>query len=444
VSHDRFFLEHVTNRTMELSGAYPEGFLAVSGSYSELLVKRDTLLAAQQQTQHALEGKVKREIEWLRRGAPARTTKAQARIQQAERLIDELADVKQRNTQDRTAGIDFTATQRRSTELLVAQEIGKSLGGRGLFSGLSLTLSPGVRLGVLGPNGSGKTTLLRLLAGELPADSGRIRRATELRAVLFDQYRSPLDPQVSLRRTLSPNGDHVLFQGRSQHVAGWAKRFLFRSEQLDMPIGTLSGGEQARVLIANLMVRPADLLILDEPTNDLDIPTMEVLEECLVEFVGAVALVTHDRFLLDAVCTDLLALDGAGAHAWFADVSQWQRAQEASASRAAAIPSGAKRAVETKPPDRKGEARPVSVPGRRMTNQELREFNGMEDRILAAEEQTARIQAQLDDPTVNSDAFKLQDCWQRLQSAKDEVTRLYARWQELEEIRSNQRRDRPA
>src|SRR5262249_3882022 len=161
-----------------------------------------------------------------------------------------------------------------------------------------------------GSNGSGKTTLLGVLAGTIVPDAGDIERADRLRVVRFEQHRGTLDQNQSLRRALAPEGDTVVWQGRPVHVASWAKRFLFRPEQLEVPVGRLSGGEQARILIARLMREPADVLILDEPTNDLDIPTVEVLEESLASFEGGLVLVTHDRFMLERVSTVILALDG--------------------------------------------------------------------------------------------------------------------------------------
>src|SRR5207249_1219590 len=204
-----------------------------------------------------------------------------------------------------------------------------SRGGRRLVSGLDLVVTPGTHVGLIGPNGSGKTTLLDVLAGTLGPEGGEIERAENLRIVRFEQERVGLDPGQSLRRALAPEGDAVTWQGRSVHVASWAKRFLFRPEQLEVPVGRLSGGEQARILIASLMREPADVLILDEPTNDLDIPTLEVLEDSLAEFDGGLVLVTHDRFMLERVSTMILALDGDGGTATFADYAQWEAARTA-------------------------------------------------------------------------------------------------------------------
>ena len=194
------------------------------------------------------------------------------------------------------------------TKRLVACEgLSKSMGGRLLFQNLKFALGPGARLGVLGANGSGKSTLLRILAGELEPDTGELHRAEGLRVAWFDQNRDRLDLDQPLRRALAPEGDTVIFRDRPVHVAGWAARFLFGAEQLDLPLNRLSGGERARVHIARLMLLPADILLLDEPTNDLDIPTLEVLESNLADFPGAMVLVTHDRFLLDRLSTFLLA-----------------------------------------------------------------------------------------------------------------------------------------
>ena len=419
ISHDRYFLEHVSNRVMELNPAYADGFLSVSGRYSEFLTKREEYLAAQAHQEVALKTKVRREIEWLQRGAQARTTKQQARIQEAGRLINELGEVKQRNAQGRTAGIEFSASGRKTRDLLVAKDLVATVGGRTLFSGLDLTLAPRMRLGLLGPNGSGKTTLLRLLTGERPPDAGTIKRADGLRVVLFDQNRAHLDTTVTLREALSPNGETVIYQGNSMHVSGWAKRFLFASDQLNRPLSRFSGGEQARVLIAQLMLQPADLLILDEPTNDLDIPTLEILEDSLSEFPGALVLVTHDRFLLDEVSTEVLALDGQGGAGFYADYSQWESHQ-----RRAVTPEAKRPAPE---------APKASTPApSRMTSAERREWKGIEAQIETADQRVEDLKREMDDPAVASDPVRLPQCWQELHDAQEEVTRLYARWEELE------------
>jgi ATP-binding cassette subfamily F protein uup len=238
--------------------------------------------------------------------------------------------------------------------------------------------------------------------------------------VRFEQDRSGLDPDHSLRRALAPEGDAVVFQGRSLHVAAWAKRFLFTPEHLELPVGRLSGGEQARVLVARLMRQPADLLILDEPTNDLDIPTLEVLEDSLAEFEGGLVLVTHDRFMLDRLSTVILALDGQGAAELFADYAQW----EAARSRRAPKPREAAEARVTRERAR----------ARRLGYREQREWDGMERAILDAEAALEATRRAVEDPAVASDAAELQARYAALEAARARVDRLYDRWAELEAL----------
>ena len=417
VSHDRYFLEHVATRMLELNRVYPDGLFEAEGSYSAFLARRDEFLRGQAAYHDALANTVRREIEWLRRGAKARSTKAKGRIKQAGRLMEELEDARARSLAP-TAGIDFTSSQRRTRRLLVARGLTISRGGRRLVSDFDLAVTPGTRVGLIGPNGSGKTSLLEVLAGVVPPDAGEIERADDLRVVRFEQERAGLEPAQSLRRALAPEGDAVMWQGRSVHVAAWAKRFLFRPEQLEVPVGHLSGGEQARILIARLMREPADLLILDEPTNDLDIPTLEVLEDSLAEFDGALVLVTHDRFMLERVSTVILALDGKGGAATFADYAQWEAARGAGEP---APPKTTGRAPE------RGRARP-----RRLGYVEQREWDGMEQAILEAESAVEACRRAADDPAIASDPAALQARYAALEAAKAEVDLLYARWAELE------------
>jgi ATP-binding cassette subfamily F protein uup len=396
----------------------------VKGTYSEFLVRRTEYLEAQAAQQQALASRVRREIEWLRRGAKARTTKAKGRIQEAGRMMEDLAELKARNTQAGAAQIDFAATDRKTRKLVVAKDVKKELSGRKLFDHLNLVLSPGMKLGLLGRNGSGKTTLIRLLSGEIAPDKGEVWRADGLKVVVFDQARRQLDKNQLLRDALSPLGESVTFRGQNMHVSGFARMFLFQNEQLDLPVSQLSGGEQSRVLIARLMLLPADVLILDEPTNDLDIPSLEVLEESLSEFSGALVLVTHDRFMLDRISTELLALDGQGSAHWYADLSQWEAAQERAEKeqKAAAKPSPKATASDA--------TKPSAI--KRLTYMEQRELEQMESAIMGAEEQLHAAQAQMEDPAVLADHVKLREVCTKVDEAQQQVSRLYARWEELE------------
>ncbi|MBM4395118.1 MAG: ABC-F family ATP-binding cassette domain-containing protein, partial [Deltaproteobacteria bacterium] len=313
--------------------------------------------------------------------------------------------------------------------LLTAIGVAKSMGGRELFRDLSLTLSPGMRLGLVGGNGSGKTTLLRVLSGELFPDAGRVETAPALGVVRFDQQREQLDGRVRLRRALSPDGDQVTYRGQAMHVSGWARRFGFRVDQLDTPVADLSGGEQARVLIARLVVRPADLLLLDEPTNDLDIPTLEVLEESLLDFPGAVVIVTHDRYLMDRVANVLVGLDGLGASQFVADLAQWGEVRSAAAARPSDSSPAGRGGINAAARGRAAAAAPQAKP---LTYAEELELRGMDDAISSAEASAGDRRRALEDPAIASDPARLLERHAEAEAARAEVDRLYARWEWLE------------
>jgi ATP-binding cassette subfamily F protein uup len=416
VTHDRYFLENCSTRVAEINRAYPLGLFATPGTYSKFLEKRSEFLRAQQRQQDALENLVEREVEWLRRGAKARTSKSKARIQDAMELQAQLSDVTQRTTTGTTA-IDFSATGRMTKRLIVCEHLTKSMGGKLLFRDVSFVLGPGGRLGIMGLNGSGKTTLLRILVGDLKPDEGEVSFAEGLRIAYFDQNRDQLDPETPLRRALAPEGDTVMFRDRPQHVAGWAVRFLFKPEQLDLAIKNLSGGERARVHIARLMLKPADILILDEPTNDLDIPTLEVLESNLADFPGAIVLVTHDRFLLDRLSSTLLAMDGEGGVEFFAELAQWEQANATKKPRAKATTAAPRATPEPKK--------------NKLTYNEAREWEHIEEKVAAAEHRLADARDALENPAIVTDPIRLTEAAQLIDKIQAEVDALYERWAEL-------------
>jgi len=427
VSHDRYFLENVATDMAELNRVYPMGLLRVHGSYSDFLEKKEEFLHAQSKRQETLENLVHSEIEWLRRGAKARTRKSKARIDKAGELISELARLNAR-TRSAAAQIDFSATDRKTKRLIELQNVTCEIGNRTLFEGLNFIVSAGMRVGVVGPNGSGKTTLLRMLRGEVAPGHGDIRRADWLRSVYFDQGRQ-LDQNLTLRRALAPEGDSVVYQDRVTHVASWAAKFLFSGEQLDQPLDRLSGGERARVLIAQLMLQPADILLLDEPTNDLDIPTLEILEQSLLEFRGSVILVTHDRYLLDRVSTVVLGLDGQGGAESFADYGQWET-WEADRKRASNQIEPSSRPV----PD---SSAPAVQAQKKLSYLEAREYAGIEQRITDAERRLQTKRAALEDPAIASDGPRLLVAHAEMEAAQRDVNMLYTRWVELQEKADN-------
>jgi ATP-binding cassette subfamily F protein uup len=422
VSHDRYFLENIATDVAELSRVYPDGVFRVRGSYSTFLEKKEEFLHAQSKRQEALENLVHNEIEWLRRGAKARTRKSKALIGKANELMGDLADLNAR-TRTGTAQIDFSVTDRKTKQLIELEDVTYCIERRALFDRLNFIVTAGMRVGLVGPNGSGKTTLLRLLRGELSATRGEIRRAEWLRMVYFDQTRE-LDSKITLRRALAPEGDSVIYQDRVIHVASWAAKFLFTGEQLNQPVERLSGGERARVLIAQLMLQPADVLLLDEPTNDLDIPTLEILEESLLEFRGSLVLVTHDRYMLDRVSTIVLGLDGQGGAESFADYSQWESWQ-------------AERVMKTKAPSApRAMSNGASPTKTKLSYLEAREYASIEERVAAAEELLQAKRLQLEDPAIASDGPRLLVAHKEMDEAQAKVDELYRRWSELEKRKS--------
>ncbi len=422
ISHDRYFLENISSKVIEINPAFPKGMFGAEGPYSNFLEKRELFLAGQAEQEKSLNSKVRREIEWLKQNPKARTTKSRSRIQEAERLQRELGEIKGRNQQTNTSEISFSSTDRETRKLLTVKNLAKSMGGKTLFSGVDLNLSPGLRLGLVGANGTGKSTFLKLLSGQIAPDMGTLKRAEGVQTVLFDQHREQLPLKATLRSALSPEGDWVHYRGRTIHVNGWCKKFLFSPDRLDLPVSRLSGGERARILIARLMLKTADILLLDEPTNDLDIPTLEVLEESLREFPGAVVLITHDRYILEETCNLLLGFPGNGKAAFVADYGQWEELLENQKREPAAKSE----------PKKTSSAQPVK-PGAKLSYKEKKELDEMESRIAMADAEVDRCRLRLEDPALANRADALQEACLALHKAEEALNNLYIRWQELEE-----------
>ncbi|MFN0010113.1 MAG: ABC-F family ATP-binding cassette domain-containing protein [Phycisphaerales bacterium] len=461
ITHDREFLEGTATRIVELSRAYPDGTFSVEGGYEEFLRRKTDFLEGQARQEQALSAQVKEDLRWLRRGAKARRTKSKSRIGASAVRVDELAELKARNAPNRAAQIDFSGTDRQTQKLLVARGLRKTLGGRKLFENLDVWLSPGAKLGLMGPNGAGKSTLIKLLTGEMASDAptpamlreeesiadqlphgtpplGTIKRAEKLRVVLFSQHRTELDPDLTLNETLAPS-DSVIYRGQMLHVATWAQMFLFSKDQLKSPIRLLSGGEQARVHIARLMLEPADVLILDEPTNDLDLASLDVLEESLEDFPGAVVLVTHDRAMLDRLATRVLALDGRGGARYFADYAQWHRIHKHEGGDVRGGAKGTNGSVAgasvQSPPGGMGvgaAAAAVAPARKKLSYKEQQELAAMQPAIEKAEAQLHALEATLGQPATLSDHRKLAQVGQQVADVQARVAALYARWEELE------------
>ncbi|HET8932428.1 MAG TPA: ABC-F family ATP-binding cassette domain-containing protein [Polyangiales bacterium] len=429
ITHDRMFLQKVSRRIFELDRRNENGLLEVDGDYATYVERKADAMAAQEQREQALRNTLRRETEWLRRGPAARTTKQTARIERAGDLADEVAALGGRN-RVRKAEIELEARGRKTKQLILAKDISKRYATQPVFEHVDLLVGPGTRLALLGPNGCGKSTLLDVLVGKNEPTDGTVERAPDLAIAHFEQQRESLDPDKSVADSLIEGSDMVDYRGSRLHRYGYLERFLFRSEHMNVRVGSLSGGEQSRLLIARLMLQPADIMVLDEPTNDLDFETLDVLQTALTDFPGAVLLVSHDRYFVDQVATQILAFHTApgerGRTTMFADLSQWQSWH--ATQRSAAEGASAKRAP--------AEARTQEAPKpKKFSYKDQRDWDTLEARILTAETELAELEAKASSSAVVSDASRALELHQAHEAKRVEIDRLYARWAELESLR---------
>lgn len=426
ITHDRLFLQRIATRILELDRRNAGGILSVKGDYATYLEIKDSLMTAQENRETILRGNLRRETEWLKQGAKARTTKQQARIKRHGELSAEVGELSHRNT-NRVAKMEFVAVENNPKRLLEAKKISKRFtDAYPLFSNLDLLLTPSTRIGILGANGCGKSTLIRVLLDLENPDSGKIFRSDQLKVVYFEQNRDSLDPKVSLLRTVCPYGDHVNYRGKQIHVRSYLDRFLFSGIQMDMNVGSLSGGEQNRVLIAKLMLQEANLLVLDEPTNDLDIATLNVLQDCLTQFEGAILLVSHDRYFLDQVSTQILAFPVSDADVkkgellMFADLSQWEDWHAQSYDDELARSAARGTAKKTKA-DRQ-EERSTHTTSNRKADAVLKKI----ERLEASH---AKLQAECERPEIATNIQKLSELGVQMNALQSEIDNLYREWE---------------
>jgi ATP-binding cassette subfamily F protein uup len=431
VTHDRLFLQRIASRILELDFRNAGGLLSVQGDYMAYLEVKEGLIQSQERREVVLKNTLRRETEWLRQGAKARTTKQEARIQRAGKLKEDVEELSARNLK-RSVSLQFESAEKNPKKLIEAKGVSKSYGDRQLFAELNLQMSPGTRLGLLGPNGVGKSTLIRVLLGLEAADAGEVYRADALAFAYFDQARDTLDPHRSVAKTLCPTGDFVDFRGSRVHIRGYLDQFLFSQGQMDMAVGKLSGGEQSRLLLAKLMLTEANLLVLDEPTNDLDMATLSVLEECLNDFNGAVFLVTHDRYFLDQVATQILAFPPNFQTEdrqliSFASYAQWEKWYEGqsklnkgNANSASSVSTAA------------AESQKKQKSSGKLSFKEQQELQGMETKILEMEKRLEELSHQSSEPDSSMNIDQLNRLSQTMTQTQNEISLLYSRWAELE------------
>jgi ATP-binding cassette subfamily F protein uup len=423
VTHDRYFLDRVATRILEVDRGKVYGY---DGDYAEFILHQAERLAAEAETEYQRASFIRREIDWIRRGPPARTTKAKARIDRFDAAVAAAPTTDDRRPE--APALRLPSGPRLGGTIVELDRVTKSLGGKLLFRDLTLVMKPGDRIGVVGPNGAGKTTLIRTLLGLVPPDAGRVVLGANTRPAYLEQGRSELRDERTVIDEVGDGYDFVELPDGKVHVRSFLRMLAFPDSVADTQVGQLSGGERNRVQLARLLRRGGNLLVLDEPTNDLDLPTLGALEDGLVHFAGCALIVSHDRWFLDRVATAILAFEGDGK------VALYEGSYTFYAERRPGPAERAERADRPRRDPRDERAAARSGP-RKLTFKEARELEAIEDTIASAEARVAELEAQLSDPGVFKDRpTEVPGLIAGLDAARAEVERLFARWQELDAI----------
>ncbi|MEP7118820.1 MAG: ATP-binding cassette domain-containing protein [Acidobacteriota bacterium] len=429
ITHDRAFLERLATRVLELDRGTLTSW---PGDYQTFLQKKEEWLANETLANTKFDKRLAEEEVWLRRGVKARRTRDEGRVK---RLMEMRAERAARRNQ--AGNVKMSLEQAESSGKLVfeAERISKAFGDRVVVRDFSTRVMRGDRIGLIGPNGAGKTTLLRLLLGDIAPDRGEVERGANVQIAYYDQQREQLDPERTVIDTVGDGNDQVTVAGRTRHVHGYLEDFLFAPDRARSPVKALSGGERNRLLLARLFTRPANVLVLDEPTNDLDLETLELLEAQLVDWPGTLLLVSHDRRFLDHVVTSTIAFEGDGrAVEYVGGYEDWLRQRPASGASAAAVsrPStpAAPLAVAAAP------APPAATLARKATNKEKREREELPKRIEALETEQRQFAAAAAAPDFyKQPAAEITATMARLEALPGELLAVYARWDELEGLR---------
>jgi ATP-binding cassette subfamily F protein uup len=424
VSHDRVFLERLAARVVELD----RGRLTSSpGSYATFIRRKDEALSAEAAANDRFDKKLAEEEVWIRRGIKARRTRNEGRVRAL------LAMREQRAARRETLGtvrLQLEATDPSGKMVFEARGISKAYGETAVVREFSARVMRGDRIGVIGPNGAGKTTVLRLLIGELEPEGGDIRRGANVQIAYYDQQREQLNPERSVIDTVGDGNDTITVNGHSRHVMGYLQDFLFAPERARSPVKALSGGERNRLLVARLLTRPANVLVLDEPTNDLDLETLELLEEQLLEWPGTLLLVSHDRRFLDNVVTSTIAHEGDGRwQEYVGGYTDYERQRPAPAARMATAASAASAA-----PSAPNALSAASAPRRKLSFKEQRELASLPDRITTLEEEQRTLEARATAADFYKEGAAIRDVLARLEAVGNELHVAYERWLELESI----------
>jgi len=421
VTHDRAFARRLANRVAELDRGR---LYAFSCGYDEFVERREALLEAEITRQALFDKKLAQEEAWVRQGIKARRTRNEGRVRALKKLREES---RQRRTRQGTAKIQMQEADRSGALVAEAEKVSFSYDNRPIIKGLSTTIMRGDRIGIIGPNGSGKTTLLRLLLGELQPQEGEIRLGTRREVIYFDQLREQLDLDKSVQDNVGEGNDTLIINGTSRHIIGYLQDFLFSPERARSPVSILSGGERNRLLLAKLFTKPSNILVMDEPTNDLDAETLDLLEDLLLEYSGTLLLVSHDREFLNHVVTSTLVLSGDGTVREFVGgYDDWL--QQATGEIAAAP------VVERAAPEK---SRPQKERPRKLSFKEERELEGLPERIAGLEEEQGQLHTRLSDPEFYKNAgTEVGSINARLAAIEQELEAAYLRWDELESLKN--------
>ncbi|MBK1978050.1 ATP-binding cassette domain-containing protein [Achromobacter xylosoxidans] len=429
ITHDRRFLDSVATRIVELDRGR---LLSFPGNFSQWQERKAQWLESERLEQARFDKLLAQEEVWIRKGVEARRTRNEGRVRRLERLRVERAE-----RRERVGDVSLALAEGQRSGKLVAEleHVGKRFGDKVVVEDYSTTILRGDRIGIIGPNGAGKTTLLKLILGEMQPDSGTTRTGTNVSVAYFDQMRAQLDENATLVDIISPGSEWVEIGGTRKHVMSYLGDFLFSPARAGSPVRSLSGGERARLLLARLFARPANVLVLDEPTNDLDIETLELLEELLQEYSGTVLLVSHDRAFLNNVVTQTIAYEGNGHwRDYVGGYDEWvaQRPAPAPASSADDDAAKAARAADEAAARAKA-AKPKPARAAKMNSWELRELEGLPDAIAALEAQQAELAGKLADGSLYRDApAEVERINAELSKLESELEERFARWELLE------------
>ncbi|MGE0393755.1 MAG: ATP-binding cassette domain-containing protein [Vicinamibacterales bacterium] len=433
VTHDRVFLQRVATRIVELDRGRLTSW---PGDYATYLRRKEEWLDAEATRNQKFDKRLAEEEAWLRQGIKARRTRNEGRVKA---LLEMRAERARRRERSGSVTLAVESAERSGQTVLEADGVTKAFDGRTVIAGFSTRIQRGDRVGIIGANGAGKTTLLRLLLGELTPDSGEVRVGTNVAVAYFDQQREQLDPERSVVDTVADGQSTVTIGGRERHVHGYLQDFLFPPERAQSPVKALSGGERNRLLLARLFTKPANVLVLDEPTNDLDIETLELLEAMLAEWPGTLLLVSHDRAFIDHVVTSTLVCSGDGRVEEFVggyeDWLRQRRAAEAVRSRATADPAAAGRpAAEAAPVPPAGPAGASEVPrARKLSYKEQRELEALPERIAALEAEQEALNARITGAGFYAEPTDaIHAALARVETLQAELLDAYARWDELD------------